>query len=131
MLLMKNVLYIGNNLKNSRSNVSAIAVFGPLLASEGYTLYYASSKSNKLWRLLDMLFSVCRHARHVDVVLIDTYSTINFYYAILVSQLCRLLGLPYIPILHGGNLLSRLVNSPKLSHLIFDHAKVLVAPSTF
>lgn len=128
---MTNVLYIGNHLNQAQSNISAIGVLGPLLTSEGYTLYYASSKSNKLLRLIHMLFSVCRYAKRADVVLIDTYSTTNFYYAFLVSQLGRLVGLSYIPILHGGDLPTRLRNSPKLSNLIFTHALRLVSPSLY
>ncbi|WP_048330973.1 glycosyltransferase family 4 protein [Bizionia psychrotolerans] len=128
---MTNVLYIGNHLNQARSNISAIGVLGPLLTSEGYRLYSSSSKSNKLLRLIDMLYSVCRYAKRADVVLIDTYSTSNFYYAFLVSQLCRLLKLPYIPILHGGNLPSRLQHSPQMSRLLFRYARCLVSPSLY
>jgi len=128
---MTNVLYIGNHLKTQQTNISAISVLGPLLETEGYAVFYASSKPNKLLRLGDMLYSVCRYAKRTDVVLIDTYSTTNFYYALLVSQLCRLLGLPYIPILHGGALPKRLERSPLLSRLIFKHAQRLVSPSQY
>lgn len=128
---MTNVLYIGNNLKNQRSNISGIQTLGALLEGEGFKVYYASSQSNKLIRLLDMLRSTLKLRNKVDVVLIDTYSTQNFYYALLVSQLCRLLDLPYIPILHGGDLPSRLKHNPKLSTLVFTHAKYNVSPSLF
>jgi glycosyltransferase involved in cell wall biosynthesis len=63
--------------------------------------------------------------------LIDTYSTTNFYYALLVSQLCRLLHLKYMPILHGGNLPQRLEHSPRLSQIIFQHAAHNIAPSLY
>ncbi|NRD20539.1 glycosyltransferase family 4 protein [Winogradskyella eckloniae] len=128
---MKNVLYIGNNLKSKKSNISSIQTLGPLLESEGYTVFYASSKNNKILRLLDMLSRVLKLKNTIDVVLIDTYSTHNFYYALLVSQLCRVLKIAYIPILHGGNLPSRLKRNPKLSGLIFNYAKHNVAPSLY
>ncbi|WP_008635408.1 glycosyltransferase family protein [Bizionia argentinensis] len=128
---MTNVLYIGNNLSKKQTNISAIGILGPLLEAEGYTLFYASSKSNKVLRLCDMLYRVCSYAKRVDVVLIDTYSTKNFYYAFLVSQLCRVLGLPYIPILHGGNLPSRIKKSPKMSAKLFKNAQKLVSPSLY
>src|SRR5690606_38542779 len=78
-----------------------------------------------------MLWTCLSHRKKVDVVLIDTYSTQNFYYALLVSQLCRVLGLPYIPVLHGGNLPQRLKQSPKLSRAIFKPAYKLVSPSIY
>ena len=128
---MKKVLYIGNNLTRASVNISAIGVLGPLLEEEGVSVVYASSKSSKLVRLFDMCFKVVFHFRKIDFVIIDTYSTQNFYYTLLVSQLCRLLKVPYIPILHGGNLPSRLKNNPRLSVLIFKNAFTNVAPSQF
>lgn len=128
---MENVLYIGNNLNNKVSNLSGIQTLGSLFESEGFCVYYASSKSNKLLRLLDMAWTCIKLSRKIDIVLIDTYSTQNFYYALLISQLCRILNVNYIPILHGGNLASRLKNNPYLSRLIFKNAKRNVSPSMF
>jgi glycosyltransferase involved in cell wall biosynthesis len=128
---MKNILNIGNKLNNKHSNPSSIQKLGLLLEREGYTLFYASSKTNKLFRLLDMLKTcfVCRSK--VDVVLIDTYSTLNFFYAFFTSQLCRLLKLKYIPILHGGNLPRRLKKNPRLCNMIFKNALINVSPSHY
>ena len=131
MLLMKNVLYIGNKLNNKTSNLSGIQTLGPLLENEGVSVQYSSSKLNKLLRLLDMVWSCFKLSKQVDVVLIDTYSTQNFYFAFLVSQLCRTLNLDYIPILHGGNLPMRLKSSPKMSKMIFKNAKYNVSPSGY
>ena len=128
---MINLLYIGNKLRDSSSNISSIQVLGRALGHEGYHMIYASSKSNKVLRLLDMVLTCLKSYRKVDCVLIDTYSTQNFYYALVISQLCRLLKLPYIPILHGGNLESRLKHYPKFSRLIFKYSKVNIAPSPF
>ncbi|MDU8885455.1 glycosyltransferase family 4 protein [Yeosuana sp. MJ-SS3] len=128
---MKNILYIGNKLHSKKRNVSSIDTLVPLLEKEGYTLYYASSQLNKVLRLLEMLMACLRYRQRVDVVIIDTYSTLNFYYALFVSQLCRILNLKYIPSLNGGNLLKRLRENPFLCRLIFNHAYKNVSPSLF
>jgi glycosyltransferase involved in cell wall biosynthesis len=128
---MTTILYIGNNLKTKTSNLSSIQLLGGLLESEGYTIFYASNKRNKVLRLLDMVYCFFRYQRQVDYVLIDTYSTHNFYYALLISQLCRIFKKPYIPNLNGGNLPVRLKNHPFLSSLIFKYAYVNVSPSAF
>ena len=128
---MKNVLYIGNKLRNRKSNVSSISVLGPLLEQEGFKLTYASSYTNKLRRMLDMLWTCIKHRKQTDVVLIDTYSTQNFYYALLVSQLCRILKLKYIPSLNGGNLPMRLKKYTRLSGIIFNPAYKLISPSVY
>ena len=128
---MTKILYIGNNLKQPSTNVSAIGILGPLLQSSGFKLYYSSSKANKLLRLFDMLFSIIKNVYQVDIVLIDTYSTANFYYALFTSQLCRVLHIKYIPILHGGNLIRRLQSNPVISGMIFNHAHKLISPSLY
>lgn len=125
------LLYIGNKLSQHGSTVTSIETLGALLEREGYPLLYASSYKNKVLRLLDMLYKTFRYRNQVDYVLIDTYSTYNFWYAFLVSQLCRLLGLKYIPKLHGGDLPNRINRCPVLSRLIFQHAYCNVAPSAY
>jgi len=91
----------------------------------------ASSFKNKVGRLLHMLWCVLINARSADVVLIDTYSTQNFYFATTVAQLCRLLRIQYIPILRGGNLPERIKNSRGASKRLFGSAFVNVAPSAY
>lgn len=127
---MKNVLYIGNALSSQGKTVSTIDVLGQNL-QDFCKVTIASRKQNKLLRLWDMISTVWRMRHQTDIVLIDTYSTTNFYYALIISQLCRFLKLPYVPILHGGQLERRLEYHPKKSALIFKYAKDLVAPSPF
>ncbi len=128
---MKRILYIGNELSHSGKTATTIDTLSKLLETEGYIVHTASNKKNKLLRLLDMLLTIMKLFKEVDYVLIDTYSTQNFYYAYLCSCLCRMLKLKYIPILHGGNLPNRLKRNPKLSRTIFKGAYVNVAPSEY
>jgi glycosyltransferase involved in cell wall biosynthesis len=127
---MKNLLYIGNALSNSSSTVTTIETLSEHL-KEAFSVKVASDKSNKVLRLLDMIRLVIVNRGTTDFVLIDTYSTINFYYALIISQLCRFYRIKYVTILHGGNLESRLKHSSKLSNLLFKNAYKLVAPSNF
>ncbi|WP_298903244.1 glycosyltransferase family 4 protein [uncultured Psychroserpens sp.] len=128
---MKKILYIGNKLENKSSNLSSIHTLGRLFEGEGFTLYYASSKPNKIIRLLDMIFAFFRRAYSVNVVIIDTYSTHNFYFALIISQLCRLFRVPYIPSLNGGNLPARLKAHPVMCGMIFKNSKCNVSPSRY
>lgn len=127
---MKNVLYIGNALSNKGKTSTTIESLGAHLRDR-FNVKIASDKSNKFLRLLDMVRLVLVNRTKADVVLMDTYSTFNFYYALVISQLCRILNLKYIPILHGGNLEYRLKNNPRLSNYIFSNAYKMVAPSHF
>ena len=127
---MKNVLYIGNALSKKGKTSTTIDALSEHL-KEIYAVKIASKKSNKFLRLLDMIKLVLVNKAKTDIVLIDTYSTVNFYYALIISQLCRFFNLKYIPILHGGNIENRLKYSSRLSYLIFNNAYKLVAPSNF
>lgn len=128
---MRNLLYIGNKLSSHGITVTSIETLGLLLEDEGYKVKYASSQKNKLLRLAAMIFRTLQYCRKTDYVLIDTYSTYNFWYAFAVSQLCRLLNLKYIPKLHGGNLPNRLERNPKLCSMIFKNAYKNIAPSDY
>ncbi len=117
-----NILYIGNNLVEKTNYATSMDILSSLLKVEGFTIYKSSSTSNKILRLLEMCFAVFHYRTKVNYVLIDTYSTSNFYYAFITSQLCRLFNLHYLPILRGGNLPYRLKQNPKISSLIFNNS---------
>jgi glycosyltransferase involved in cell wall biosynthesis len=128
---MKHLLYIGNKLSDHGYTATSIETLGMFLESEGYLVYYASSKKNRILRMCEMIYKTFYYARKVDYVLIDTYSTKNFWFALIISQICRLLRVKYIPKLHGGNLPYRIEKSKLLSNLIFKNAFVNVAPSNY
>ncbi|GLB52060.1 hypothetical protein NBRC110019_10990 [Neptunitalea chrysea] len=111
--------------------VTTIEELGMRLEKDGYHIWYASSIENKVLRMLDMVLVFFKRVSQTDIVLIDTYSTFNFYYAVIIALLCSLKKLPYIPILHGGNLENRLRNSHKLSKKLFSKSYTNIAPSRF
>lgn len=127
---MKNVLYIGNALSQKGKNVTSIEVLGAHLR-QFCNVKIASKKQNQVLRLLDMMLTVIKNSRRTDYVIIDTYSTLNFYYAFIVALLSRFFKIKYITILHGGNLEYRLANNPKMSKMLFNNAFKLVSPSDF
>ena len=125
------IIYIGNDLASKTNYNTSMNNLSNHLSISGLSVFRGSSKSNKVIRLFDMLRMVFVYRKKVSFVLIDTFSTSNFYYALLTSQLARLLKLKYIPILRGGNLPMRLVNNKTICNLIFNHSHVNVAPSNY
>ena len=73
------ILYVGNNLTKKTNYATSMDILSNLLTSEGFTIYKSSSKSNKMLRLLEMCFAIFYYRTKVNYVLIDTYSTSNFY----------------------------------------------------
>ncbi len=125
------ILYIGNKLVSKERNASGIDTLSTLLRSEGYKVRAVSRIQWKLGRLISMILNVVWFHRKISYVLIDTYSTKNFYYAYIISRLCSLFKLKYIPILRGGNLPDRMSRSPKMSHRIFANSYKNIAPSNY
>jgi glycosyltransferase involved in cell wall biosynthesis len=128
---MKTLLYIGNKTSNTQKNPTAIDVLGELLCKEDFNVILVSRKKNKLLRFIEMSWSVVKYSKKADYILIDTYSTLNFWYSVVTSQLARILNCKYLPILHGGNLPDRLKKNPKISRLIFENAYKNIAPSNY
>jgi glycosyltransferase involved in cell wall biosynthesis len=128
---MSSLLYIGNKLSDHGYTSTSIETLGSFLEAEGFTVHYASSKKSKPLRMLEMILMTFKYAKKVDYVLIDTYSTKNFWYAFIVSQLCRILNAKYIPKLHGGALPNRIVKTKFFSNLIFKNAYINIAPSYY
>lgn len=128
---MKYLLYIGNKLSSHGYTSTSIETLGAFLEEEGFRVFYASSKKSKVIRMGEMIFKTLKYCKKVDYVLIDTYSTKNFWYAFVISQLCRMLRIKYIPKLHGGNLPNRIVRSKFFSDLIFNNAHINIAPSSY
>ncbi|MDT0648874.1 glycosyltransferase family 4 protein [Autumnicola edwardsiae] len=129
--MKKRILYIGNDLRVSSFTATYISFFSKMLKREGYVVKTASTRSNKGLRLVEMLGLVAKFRKTTDIVLIDTYGAMNFYYAYLVARTCQYFKLEYIPILHGGNLPERLEDSMAYSRNLFGKAKTNVAPSKF
>lgn len=128
---MKNLLYIGNKLSSHGFSVTTIETLGPLLEAEGFVVQYASDKRNKILRMLDMIRMLILNRNSTDCVLIDTYSTSNFWFAFAVSQIARFFKLQYIPILHGGNLPKKIKDWKKTSSMIFKNSLLNIAPSHY
>ncbi|UAB86183.1 glycosyltransferase family 4 protein [Zunongwangia sp. SCSIO 43204] len=124
----KSILYIGNKLAKLNRTPTSADILPGLLQKEGFEVYSFSSKINKVSRLAEMLLKTLQLGPKVDWVIIDVYSTQNFWYAYLCGKICKLNGILYINILHGGNLEKRL----KTKYLpFFRNAEYNIAPSQF
>ena len=63
----KIILYIGNNLTGKTKYNSTISVLSQLLISEGYGVVVASSKMNKILRILDMILITIKNRNKINI----------------------------------------------------------------
>jgi glycosyltransferase involved in cell wall biosynthesis len=126
-----NILYVGNNLASKTKYKISMEILSELLVQENYSVQLTSNKQHKLIRIFDMCLKIIGQRKTTHFVLIDTFSTTNFYFAFIVSQLSRIFELKYIPILRGGDLPSRLAKSQKMCKMIFKNSYKNIAPSNY
>jgi len=124
------LLYLGNILAGHGKTPTSVETLGLKLSSVAMVVRF-SNRKNQVLRLLEMLWGVMKWGRKADYALIDTYSGRAFYYALISALGLHILRVRYIPILHGGSLPKRLINSPRLCRFLFGNAFVNIAPSGY
>jgi len=126
-----NLLYVGNKLSHHGFTPGVIETLGPLLEKEGYKVFYAGIYKSQLIRLIEIMMKVAFIGRKANYILIDTYSTSAFWFAYFAGSMARLIKVPYITILHGGDLPSRLTKSKRLCNNLFSNSHANVAISGY
>ncbi len=127
--MARTIIYIDNFLTAHGHTPTTGEVLTKLFEKNGYAVIRAGTKKGKPARLAEMLGIIAKNRQ--AVVLIATYSTSAFYFAWAAAQLCRLLGIIYLPCLHGGNLPNRIKNNPILSRQVFGHSRTNIVVSGY
>jgi glycosyltransferase involved in cell wall biosynthesis len=125
------ILYLGNNLSQKSKYETSISILTNLLIKEKIEVLVFSNKINKILRLSEMCLQLFKNRKHIDFLLVDTFSSSNFYYAYITTKIAKFLSIRYIPILRGGNLPERLDRSPRMSKGIFKYSFENIAPSGY
>lgn len=106
-------------------------IIADLFIGDGHKVISVSSKLNRLARLADVIWTICRNRRKIDVLILEVYSGLGFVLADATSFLSQYLGIPTVFALHGGNLPRFTKRYPGWVSRVFKRAGILVAPSPF
>ena len=128
---LKKILYLGNKLAKHGKTPTGIDFMVPRLRGLSYEVKAVSSKKNKLLRLLEMWTTIIKERYSIDYILIDTYSTLNFWYAVTCAKLARRFSIPYVCILRGGDLPHRIMKSKRISDELFKNAHTNIGLSKY
>lgn len=127
----RSILYLGNKLSKHGKTPTGIDFLVPKLKTLNFKVVAYSDKKNKLLRLLSMWGAIFAYRKSIDYILIDTYSTLNFWYAVSCAGIARKLSIPYICVLRGGDLPNRIINSKKTSESLFKKAYTNITLSEY
>lgn len=122
------ILYVGNKLSKHGYTPTSIETIGEWLKGHFFIKQVSDYKIPAI-RLLHMLYSAFTFRG--NLVMVDTYSSLLFYYAFLVAVVCKLRGLPYIAVIRGGEFPDRIKRSPRKVKFLLNNAGKVVAPSDY
>lgn len=100
-------------------------------AADGWEVRETSRQIGRAVRLVDTVACLVRWRRHIDVTVISVFSGMGFVMADLASLVARLLGLPVVLVLRGGNLPDFALAHPSWCRRVLRRAAVVVAPSPY
>ena len=126
-------LCIAGNLigRNSGNITTQGQVVADLFSGDGYDVVSVSSKRNKFLRLLEIVWTIFRERKRIDVLIVEVYSGLAFILADVTSLVATLLRVPSVFVLHGGNLPDFTKRHTNWVRRVLERADFLVAPSRF
>jgi glycosyltransferase involved in cell wall biosynthesis len=97
----------------------------------GYPVRRASSHPNRYVRLLDIAWTILRHHRNTDILIVHTFGGPSFVVEDIASWLGKRLGLRIIMFLHGGAMPEFMARFPNWTRRVLGRAGILAAPSGY
>jgi L-malate glycosyltransferase len=101
------------------------------LEREGYSVVSASDCLNRYARLADILATIARYRRSIDVICLEVYGGPSFVVEDLASLAATIFRIPLVMILHGGALPDFMQRHPHWTRGVLKRASRLVAPSPY
>ena len=99
--------------------------------SNHYKILCGSTFKNQFLRLCHMQYLIINNRSTLKTVIIDTFSTMAFWYAVTSAITAKVFGIKYILFLHGGNLEQRAKKNSFIIKRLFSNAYKVVCPSMF
>jgi glycosyltransferase involved in cell wall biosynthesis len=100
-------------------------------ASKGYSVLAASSSPSRYVRLLDIVKTLVKHRRDVDIQCLEIYAERSFVVETIASWLGKRFNQRLVMVLHGGTLPEFMDRFPRWSRFVLQQAHVLVSPSNY
>jgi glycosyltransferase involved in cell wall biosynthesis len=110
---------------------SQALILSELFRSSGYSVVTASDVANRYLRLLDIIATVLRTRRDVDVQCLEIYGGPSFVVEDIASWLGKMAGHRIVMTLHGGAMPEFMARFPKWTRRVLGRADVLLSPSPY
>ncbi|HWR50083.1 MAG TPA: glycosyltransferase family 4 protein [Bryobacteraceae bacterium] len=131
MTQQRSVLLIGTFLSAFGGRRGVSEDLAEELRRRGWKVITASARPGRPGRILDMLATTWRYRGQYACASVEVYSGPAFIWAEAVCSLLRILGRPYVLVLHGGNLPAFARQWPRRVRRLLNSAAVVTCPSQF
>ncbi len=126
------ICVVGNMLGRNQGFVTTQGqILADLLSNDGYQVVSTSSQLNRFLRLAEIVMTIIRSRKQVEVLVLEVYSGLYFILADVASMLAKLMNIPMIFVLHGGNLPAFSVRFTSWVKRVLRRADIVIAPSPF
>jgi glycosyltransferase involved in cell wall biosynthesis len=123
---------VGNLLgKNHGCVTTQGQIIAERLVHDQYEIIAVSSRINIFARVLDIIWTILRNFRKIDVAIVEIYSGRAFFVAEIATILTRVFHIPSILVFHGGNLPEFAALYQRRVNRVIGRSQALVAPSKF
>jgi L-malate glycosyltransferase len=106
-------------------------ILADLFESADYRVTSASAEPNRYLRFADIIRSLVKHRRQIDIVLLQVYGERSFVVEDTASCLADRLGLGIIMALHGGSLPTFITRHPNWTRRVLRRAHAVVTPTEY
>jgi L-malate glycosyltransferase len=106
-------------------------ILGDLLAKNGFRVIRSSSSLNRYRRLGEILGTILRYRREIDVLCVQTFGGPSFVVEDAATLLGLMLGLPIVMQVHGGAMPEFVKRFRRWSRRVLSRSDDLVVPSPY
>jgi glycosyltransferase involved in cell wall biosynthesis len=124
-------LFIGNFFYSTRGTKSLSEELTNELVASGWKVITASSKLNRVARILDILTTIWTRRREYSIAQVEVYSGLAFIWAEMAAAALRILGKPFVLTLHGGDLPNFADRWPRRVAFLLSLGSIVVSPSRY
>lgn len=125
------ILLVGTHLPQDVGGRSVAEALADKLRPDGFQTTVTSRNRHRLYRVVDMLFTIWFARNNYDIANVDVYSGSAFRWAEWMTRLLRQMHKPVILTLHGGNLPLFGRAHPRRMSRLFAEATAVIAPSAY
>jgi len=106
-------------------------ILANLLRRDGYDVIAVSSRLNRLLRIMEIILTIIRYRRSINVVIVEVYSGLSFMIADVAGLLGKLLRIRTVGVLHGGALPEFVARNSAWGSRVLRRFDMLAAPSAY